>query len=275
MKEILDYTLIARYDIRVIDLLAAVGVLLGAWLFWKIIETALLRAYRRRKIDEGAQYAANQIISYAIMVFAVLSALQSLHFQLTAIWAGAAALLVGLGLGLQQTFNDFTSGLILLFEQSIRVGDWVELSEKKGRILRIGPRASEIVTFDNELILVPNSKLVTEIATNWSKSSGYRIFTCNMLLNHGTDIRRAIDLALESMRQHPHILAEPEASAEVNEIRERDVVLELAFATKNFAESDTIMADLRLSVTEKWAEAGLAYRPISVFLNDNPPLNHH
>jgi len=261
LRELLDFVLIARYDIRVVDLLAAGGVLLGTWFIWLLIEATLRRFFRRHGVDEGAQYATTQIVRYLLMVFAITSALQSLHFQLTAIWAGAAALLVGIGLGLQQTFNDFTSGLILLFEQTIRVGDWVEFGVHAGRVTRIGPRASEIATLDGRVILVPNSKLVTEVSINWNRAADHRFFVVELMLNYGLDLRLAQETALAAVKRHPSVFATPAPTVRIARFTEKFIALELVFAIGRYAEAETIKSDLRQSVTEAWAAQGLAYRP--------------
>ncbi len=260
LRAFFDFVLIARYDIRVIDLLAAFGILLGSWLIWKAIETALKRFYRRRAIDEGAQFATNQIIRYLLMVFAVTSALQSLHFQLTAIWAGAAALLVGIGLGLQQTFNDFTSGLILLFEQTIRVGDWVEFGLHAGRVTRIGPRASEITMSDGRVILVPNSKLVTEVSINWNRGSEWRYFAVELMLNYGFDPRAAMQLAVAAAQKHPAVAKVPAPAVRWVRQTEKCMVLELSFALEQYAEAETIKSELRMAIAEAWSAEGMFFR---------------
>jgi small-conductance mechanosensitive channel len=261
LRELLDFVLIARYDIRVIDLMAALGILLGTWLIWIALQAALRRFYRRRSIDEGAQYAISQIIRYLLMVFAVTTALQSLHFQLTAIWAGAAALLVGIGLGLQQTFNDFTSGLILLFEQTIRVGDWVEFGLHSGRVSRIGPRASEITTLDGRVILVPNSKLVTEVSLNWNRANDHRFFAFEMLVNFGPEMRLALEIAGQEVLRHTLVLKEPCPAARIVRFTDKLAVVEVSFATVRYAEAEAIKSDLRLTISEAWARQGIHLRP--------------
>ena len=92
--------------------------------------------------------------------------------NLTVIWAGSAALLVGVGLGLQQTFNDLISGIILLFERTVEVGDFVQLDHDGlvGQVRRIGWRTSDVETRRHTTVIVPNSKLITDNVLNWSHS---------------------------------------------------------------------------------------------------------
>ncbi|MCB0568593.1 MAG: mechanosensitive ion channel, partial [Phaeodactylibacter sp.] len=96
--------------------------------------------YRRNNINVGSQFAINQLLKYFLYVIAILMALETLGVTLTVLWGGAAALLVGIGLGLQETFKDFFSGIILLFERTVEVGDVVVVDDLVGTVRRIGLR---------------------------------------------------------------------------------------------------------------------------------------
>jgi small-conductance mechanosensitive channel len=121
-----SYTVInSTNPIKVSDILEAVLIILAARLvFWMVTQLFLYRYYKRSKIDTGSQYAINQLLKYVIYTMAILWAISSLGIKVTVLWGGAAALLVGIGLGLQQTFNDFFSGIVLLFERSVEIGQY-------------------------------------------------------------------------------------------------------------------------------------------------------
>ncbi|MEM9931119.1 MAG: mechanosensitive ion channel domain-containing protein, partial [Bacteroidota bacterium] len=126
--------------------------------------------YNRTKIDTGSQFAINRLLTYFAYFIGVLLVIQTAGFNLVVIWTGAAALLVGVGIGLQQTFNDLICGIIILFERSVKVGDVLELTgHQVGTVRKIGARTSVLETRDDIIIFVPNSKLIGENVTNWSQ----------------------------------------------------------------------------------------------------------
>ncbi|MBK9488024.1 MAG: mechanosensitive ion channel [Haliscomenobacter sp.] len=157
------------YALRISNVLgAALVILLAQLVIWIVVHLFLGNFYRRRNINIGSQFAFNQLVNYLVYFVAGLIALHFVGVNITVIAGGAVALLVGVGIGLQQTFNDFFSGILLLFERSIEVGDWVEIDGLVGKVRRIGPRTSVVQTRDNRSVIVPNSMLVVNNVTNWS-----------------------------------------------------------------------------------------------------------
>ena len=161
--------IVKTINFNISKILISVLILMVARLVvWLVTQLFLYGIYRRRGVDKGSQFAINQLIAYFIYIVAVFIALENIGINMTLIWTGAAALLVGVGLGLQQTFNDFVSGIVLLFERSTSVGDVLEFDGKVGRVQKIGMRASIMETRHNISMVVPNSKLVNENVINWS-----------------------------------------------------------------------------------------------------------
>jgi len=130
------------FEFNLSNILYAVLVFFVARLvIWVITQLVLYNVYKNRKIEVGSQYAINQLVSYVVYIFAFVIALNVLGIDITILLGGAAALLVGIGLGLQQTFNDFISGIVLLFERSVSVGDVIEFNDNVGTVKRIGLRS--------------------------------------------------------------------------------------------------------------------------------------
>ena len=158
-----------KVGLNISDLLFAILIFvfarLSAWVLTRVI---MMPYYRNNSIDVGTQYAVNQLVTYVIFVLAFFFSIESLGMNFTVLWGSAAALLVGVGLGLQQTFNDLTSGIILLFDRSIEVGNVVDLKGTVGIVRKIGLRTSQVETRDNIIIIVPNSKLIVDEVVNWS-----------------------------------------------------------------------------------------------------------
>jgi small-conductance mechanosensitive channel len=169
-KEILEYPFLNFGDIHLslYHVLIALLIIVAARIMLWLIGRVLHRYFKQKGVDRGRQYAIQQFIKYIIYTAATLMAMEAIGITFSLVWGGAAALLVGIGLGLQQTFNDLVSGLILLVEGSIEVDDVVEVDGLIGRVTMIGIRTSKVETRDSISILIPNSKLVGDNVTNWS-----------------------------------------------------------------------------------------------------------
>ena len=169
-----DFPLIrlSQNAITPLDIVEVILILLIArFIIWFTTKVLLKRIFERNRVDIGRKYAVVQLIKYVVYTFTLMICLQALGIDLSILWAGSAALLVGLGLGLQQTFNDLFSGIILLGEGTVEVDDVLELEGNVGRVVSIGLRTSKLVNRDGIDLIVPNSLLVTKKVINWSQFS--------------------------------------------------------------------------------------------------------
>ncbi|MEM6321728.1 MAG: mechanosensitive ion channel domain-containing protein, partial [Bacteroidota bacterium] len=167
------------------------------------------RYFKKNQVDAGRKFAFTQFTKYIIYTVAILMALEALGIKLSVLWGGAAALLVGIGLGLQQTFNDLVSGLILLIEGSVEVGDIIQVDGLIGKVESINIRTSQIGTRDNVSILVPNSKLVGENAINWSHTPTPARFQIRVGVSYNSDVDLVTSLLLKAAETHPKVLKTP------------------------------------------------------------------
>src|SRR5680860_468871 len=162
MKEFSDFfeyeiLSVGEYKIRVFMLVSILLIFLGTKLIIWLIKKALFRERKVNKIDTGNAYALFQIIKYVIWVLAFGLMMETLKIKVTVLLAGSAALLVGVGLGLQQTFNDVVSGIILLSERSIKIDDVLEIDGDVVKIQEIGLRTSKGLKRDDISIIITNS----------------------------------------------------------------------------------------------------------------------
>ncbi|HHS95219.1 MAG TPA: mechanosensitive ion channel, partial [Phaeodactylibacter sp.] len=144
----IDYTLFKfnYIPITISSILVAILIVMVAQVFAWILTQLLYNYYRRQNVNVGSRFAVNQLLKYTIYVIAIFVAIESLGIKMTVVWGGLAALLVGVGLGLQQTFTDLLSGILLLFERTIEVGHVVEIDGMVGTVRRIGLRTSIVET---------------------------------------------------------------------------------------------------------------------------------
>ena len=149
--EFLDQNLkLGSLEFTVFDLLAAFIILAATRLIvWLITHVVLRRLFRRRDVDIGRQYVTKRLVMYVVYTLGILLAMETVGISLSVIWAGSAALLVGLGLGLQQTFNDLVSGLIIMIEGTLEIGDVVVVDGFVARVSKIGLRTSTVITRDD------------------------------------------------------------------------------------------------------------------------------
>ncbi|MEM6723505.1 MAG: mechanosensitive ion channel domain-containing protein [Bacteroidota bacterium] len=260
INQILEYRLFegTSYEFRVARLLGAFAILfIARILIWLITKRILPSYYRRKSIDIGGQFAFNQILKYVIYVVAILTAIQSLGLNLTVLLGGFAALAVGIGLGLQQTFNDFASGLILLFERSIEVGDVVEVDGHIGKVLKIGMRTCEVETRDNKSIIVPNSKLVTESAHNWDHRSKEMRFFVPLGVEYGTDPEVVKKMLLEIAEAHPKVMENPPPAVRFVNFNNFSLDFELWFWSLELMGIEDVKSDLNFAIEKAIKKYGI------------------
>ncbi|MFK8007519.1 MAG: mechanosensitive ion channel family protein [Saprospiraceae bacterium] len=242
-------------QIRVSDILEALLIILTARLiFWMVTQLVLFRYYKRSKINSGSQYAINQLLKYVIYTMALLWAISSLGIQMTVLWGGAAALLVGIGLGLQQTFNDFFSGIVLLFERSVEIGHVLDIGGLVGTVKEIGLRTSLIETRDSITVVVPNSKLVTDNVINWSHLDEKVRFLISVGVAYGSDTKLVKKILLDIAAEHPEIVEHPNPFVRFTNFGNSSLDFELHFFSRNFIRIEDVKSDLRFEIDNAFRE---------------------
>jgi small-conductance mechanosensitive channel len=251
----LDFVLFQReikselFTVHLSDILVAIMILMSAKvLVWFITQVTLYRMYKSKDMDEGIQYAINQLVMYVVYVVAFLFALDRIVSDMSIIYGGAAALLVGIGLGLQQTFNDFFSGLVLLFERSVMVGDILEIDGQVGRVLKIGLRASRIETRNSVSMLVPNSKLVNQAVINWTHYDNIVRFHVEISVSYGSDPTLVKQLLLQAADSVHDVMDKPESFVRLNDFGENGLIFTLYFFSTQVMAADNVRSDVRFEI---------------------------
>ena len=239
-------------------LFASLILLVGRLVVWLTTQIVLYGIYKKRRIDTGGQFAINQLFKYVIYVISFLLALYSLGINMTLIWGGAAALLVGVGLGLQQTFNDFFSGIVLLFERTVSVGDILEVNGNVGTVLKIGLRSSIIETRGCESIIVPNSKLVNESIMNWTHFTNKVRFNVDVGVAYGSDTEQVKRILIEVASDHPLVLDYPTPFVRFQDFADSALTFSIYFFTRNYLIVEDIKSDLRFEIDRLFREHEVA-----------------
>ena len=214
--------------------------------------------YRRSKVDPGSQYAINRLITYFVYVIGVLLVLQAAGFDLLVLWTGAAALLVGVGIGLQQTFNDLICGVIILFERGVMVGDVVEVTNHQvGTVRKIGARTATIETRDDIIIFVPNSKLIGENVVNWSHVERKARFHVKVGVAYGSDTDLVRTILAQVADEHPRILKTPKPIIRFLDFGNSSLDFEILFWSRDFMRIEDVKSDVRFAIDKSFRERGV------------------
>jgi small-conductance mechanosensitive channel len=217
----------------------------------------------RRGFDIGMREALGAIVRYIIITLGALVILQSAGINLTSLNVLVGAVGVGLGFGLQNITSNFFSGLILLFERPIKMGDRVEIGGVVGEVREIGARATTIVTDESVAMIVPNSQFVSERVTNWSRPDKLTAYILTFHVSHTSDPELVRQVLLAAAASHPDVLPDPMAEVEFVEVGLGALRFQLqVWSTEHLKTAGTLKSDLNFEVWRQLAAAGVTIPPM-------------
>ena len=214
--------------------------------------------YHHFRLASGVPYAISTMLHYAILVVGFFIALATLGIDLSQITLLAGALSVGIGFGLQNVINNFVSGLILLFERPIKIGDVIEVSGNVGEVRRIGIRASVIRTSDGSEVIVPNGSLISSQVTNWTFSDQQRAVEVSVNVVSGADTHRVVELLKSIAAGHPDVAKQPVPEVYMVNFTAGAVTFQLRVWTDRSRQWVQVRSDLALAVNEALAREKIA-----------------
>ncbi len=256
LNEFLNFELLSygKYNIRVDTIIAVLLILVFARLIIWLIKRVLFRRHKPNSPEIGNVYALYQIIRYFIWIIAIALVLDAIGVKLTVLLAGSAALLVGVGLGLQQTFNDIISGIILLSERSIRIGDILEIDGDIVKIQDIGLRTSKGLNRDEISIIIPNSLITTSKVINWSHQSMKTRFKINVGVAYGSNVELVSKILLESALEHPDIADKKLLEARLVDFGNSSLDFQILFFSDNIFRIEKVKGEIRRIINRKFHE---------------------
>lgn len=213
------------------------------------------------QLDTGLRNSIRTSLGYVGFILAAALALGEvgLDFQKLAIVAGALS--VGIGFGLQSIVNNFVSGLIILWERAIRVGDWVVVGDEQGHVRRINVRSTEIETFDRATMIVPNSNLVSGVVKNWVRGDRIGRIRIPLAVPMGTDADAVRDTLVACARAQELVLRIPAPQVWLTAIGTADLKFELMVYVGDVESSSRAKSDLNFEILKKFKEAGIPLAP--------------
>jgi len=215
--------------------------------------------YPRLKITVGNSYAVSSMLHYVIITLGFLAAIGMLGVDLTKVTVLASALGVGIGFGLQSVVNNFVSGLILLVERPVHVGDTVEVGELLGKVHRIGIRASTVRTRQGADIIVPNSQFISEKVTNWTLSDQMRRIDLPVGVSYGALPNEVIKVLEKVANAHHHVLPDPPPQGLFIGFGDSSINFELRAWTDQFDDWPLIRSELAVAVFDAVRAAGMTF----------------
>jgi small-conductance mechanosensitive channel len=240
------------------DALGLAAILFGGYFAANALTLLLKKVILPRlPLQRGLPYAISTVTYYAVLLLVAFAALSGAGIELNKFTVLTGALGVGLGFGLQNIVNNFVSGLILLFERPIHVGDTVDVGGLVGIVRRIGARSSIVVTFEGAEVIVPNSNLLSNQVINWTLSSRWRRVDVPVRVAYGTDPERMIKLLVGVAESHPGVLLERPPTAFFLGFGESSLNFELRFWS---AWQDTwlqLQSDVTVAVAKALREANI------------------
>lgn len=273
INSIIEFELlkIGKYSLTIGILLTVLFVIIFAKVVLWIVKKILFRNKKLRKFEEGNLHSLFQITKYVIWIFAIIIILDTIGLKLNVLLAGSAALLVGIGLGLQNTFNDFISGIILLFEGSIKVGDILEIDNDVVKIQKIGLRTSEVINRDDIVIILPNSLITTNKVINWSHQSKKTRFRINVGVAYGSDVDLVLEILQKSALEHPEIRDRSSINARFLNFGNSSLDFELLFFSKNIFRIENVKSEIRKIINRKFIENNITipFPQIDLHLKSN------
>lgn len=237
-----------------LSLLLAFLTVVGARTVPSVVEIMLRQ---RADIEPGTRLAFATLIRYAIVVVGALAALNLLGASWSKLQWLVAAVGVGIGFGLQEIVANFISGLIILIERPVRVGDVVTVGEVEGRVTRIQIRATTVTNWNSQEHLVPNKEFITGRVLNWSLSDQTTRLVIPVGVAYGTDAQQALDLLLEAAQEHPKVLKEPAPFVGFYAFSDSALALELRCFVGHIGDRLTTLNDLHMAIDRKYRAAGI------------------
>jgi len=258
LKNILNYTFRfsenIHFDVKTI-LVVIFALVITAFLL------KLIRKVVTRKLPEQDKMKFVSLFSYSkwfIYVVILLTTLHNSGVQVTAIFAASAALLVGIGLALQTLFMDIISGVFILIDQSVHVGDIIELDGKVGRVEEIKLRTTRAVTIDNKVLVIPNHLYLTNSLYNWTENGTTTRESVEVGVAYGSDVQLVKEILLQVANNHPSVVKKPEPLVVFTNFGDSALMFKLIFTLNDSFQALIPKSDMRFDIDRLFRENNIS-----------------
>lgn len=235
--------------------------IVGIWLAGWISRRVRTRLIGHTGLDISAVTALEKVLFYLLLVVVVLMALQTMKVPIAMFTVFGGAIAIGVGLGAQSIFNNFISGLILMMDRPIRIGDTVEVSDNYGKIAEIGARCTRLRRFDGVDVLVPNSSLIENDVINWTLADKQVRQAVRVGIAYGSDVRHAEELLVQAANEQAEVLTAEDKYTHVifDDFGDNALIFDLYFWLEltELINMRIIRSNIRFRIDELFREAGI------------------
>ncbi len=256
--EILEYKLIEidKYSVSVYNILFIVLLFLFLQLIILAVTFIVNRTAIKHKLDKGQRFTLRKLLQYTLYTIGVVMALENVGINVKILLAGSAALLVGLGLGIQHIFNDIVSGFMILFEGTVQVGDIIEVDNLVAKVEKIDIRTSKVMTRDGNFIIVPNSFLTSNNVMNWSHQMDETRFHIEVGVAYGSDTELVKSILADTAAAHPAVMEE-RTWVLFKDFGESALIFDLIFWSREKWHIEQVKSELRYTIDMNFRERGV------------------
>lgn len=254
VRDLLDEPLLHLNNAKVSmsSLLVSILIIIASLKAAKTVGRFLNRALEKKSVDSGVRDSLERFARYLIITFGILFSLDNLGFSISSLAGLGAVLMVGIGFGLQNITQNFISGIILLIERPVKVGDIIQVGSSSGRILDIRVRSTVIQTRDDISIIVPNSKLVSEEVINDSYSGQQIRQHVRVGVAYGSDVEKVKKVLFEAAKSNSKVLQSPEPRVVFENFGESSLDFDLRFWCSDIWTVDLISSEIRYEIDKQF-----------------------
>ncbi len=236
-----------NYNLLVYSIVKLISLFVFVFIFLKISKKAISKVH---SLDNAKRYAIFRLLKYVIYVFSLVTGFQIIGFNISVLMAGSAALLVGVGLGLQNLFSDFVSGIILLVDSSVKVDDVIEVNGLVCTVQEINLRTTTVLTRDDKYIILPNTDLTKNQLINWTHYNIASRFFVSVGVDYSSDVNTVLILLKQVIDEQTGILRNPLPFARLEDFGESSLIFSIYFWSEEVFRVENIKSELRVRIFE-------------------------
>lgn len=257
LKKTLEFTLfqIGGYSLSVYQL---AGALMVFGVMYALLRAIRMGIYRSARFDASRKYVLYQVTRYVLIVLAIILALGMLGVHLSVLLASSTALLIGIGLGLQNLVKDFVSGIILLLDGSIRVGDVIEVNGIVAKVEAIDIRTTRVMTRDDKYMIMPNSILTSNELINWTHYNRSARFAVAVGVDYDSDPEQVMSVLKKAASSHPLVMSSPPPVAQISAFGNSSIDFKVFFSSEDVFRAEIICGEIRLGILQAFRREGIS-----------------
>ena len=247
MKEFFKYK-IFTFDGFTLNVATIIKIIIVFIIVTVILKVVRFSIYKTRRFDEAKKFSIYTLTKYVIIVFSLIYGLNVIGFDISVLLAGSAALLVGFGLGMQNLFSDYISGIILLIDSTIEVGDIIEINGLICTVQQINLRTTTVYTREDTSIILPNTDLTRNQLINWTDSGTNARFEISIGVDYSSDVDQVIEIMLNLTSQFDQIKKEPQAFVRFKDFGDSSLDFSIFFWSDEIFRIEKIKSDYRIAL---------------------------